>query len=108
MELRHCGNPGCIYVVAYDVSYEDGARNAKCATAVWKLTPQKEFIKWDRYKKDLVYVCDSPPTESVLQAKYLKEMWSRYCLPGGETTYIAGCTPSPTKSPRICAGRSPT
>lgn len=90
MELEHCGDPACTYVVAYDVSYEDGARNAKCATAVWKLTPQREFIKRDRYRKELVYVEDAPPPISAtIQAQRLKQVWARYCMAGGGPTYIA-------------------
>lgn len=88
METHHCGDPEVIYVVAYDVSYEDGQKNAKCATAVYKLTPQKGVLKQGQYLKQLVYVEDRRPEEHMKQAKYLKRKWFDYCMDGGGGTYI--------------------
>lgn len=90
MEDRHCGDPNAIYIVAYDVSYEDGAKNAKCACVVIKLTEQKnDFFKKDKYLKSVVYIDDwPPPPDSMMQAKRLKEIWHRFCLDGGGATYI--------------------
>lgn len=78
------------YVVGYDVSYEDAAKNAKCACVVWKLTKQKEFLKRDRYLKQLVYIEDWPPPDNAMvQARKLKNIWYRFCFDGGNATYIA-------------------
>lgn len=90
MEARHCGDRNVRYVIGYDVSYAEGANNAKCATAVLKLTEQKDEYKKDRFLKQLVYVLDSPPPrEQMLQARQLKDRWYRYTLEGGKGTYIA-------------------
>lgn len=90
MEARHCGDRNVRYVIGYDVSYAEGANNAKCATAVLKLTEQKDEYKKDRFLKQLVYVIDSPPPrEQMLQARQLKDRWYRYTLEGGKGTYIA-------------------
>lgn len=90
MEDRHCGDPSVMYIIGYDVSYADGAVNAKCATAVLKCERQTELIKRDKFKKSLVYVFDNPPPrDNIEQAKRLKEVWSHYVLDGGEATYIA-------------------
>lgn len=88
METHHCGDPEAVYVVAYDVSYEDGAKNAKCAVSVMKLTRQKSFIKHGTYLKQLVYLEDMPPREHMLQALYLKRKWLDYCMDGGAGTYL--------------------
>lgn len=90
MEARHCGDREARYIIGYDVSYAEGANNAKCATAVIKLTEQKDEYKKDRFLKQLVYVIDSPPPrEQMLQARQLKDRWYRYTLEGGKGTYIA-------------------
>lgn len=89
MELHHCHDPQAIYIIGYDVSYEDGAKNAKCATSVMKLTQQKEYIKRNRYLKQMVYVSDMPPRSAMHQALYLKALWRDYTMDGGEATYIA-------------------
>lgn len=90
MENRHCGDRNVIYIIGYDVSYADGANNAKCATSVLKLERQKEEQRKDRYMKSLVYVADEPPPrEQMLQARKLKDRWYRFCLEGGAGTYIA-------------------
>lgn len=97
MERQHCCKyHGCkvkpqdvIYIVAYDVSYENNARNAKCAVVVLKLTRQKEFLKRNRYMKQLVYIDDWPPPDNqMVQARKLKDIWERFCFEGSET-YIA-------------------
>lgn len=98
MERQHCCKyPGCktdpkdvIYVVCYDVSYEDAKKNAKCAVGVWKLTKQDDFLKRDRYLKQLVWLDDWPPPDNAMkQARKLKDVWYRFCFDGGNTTYIA-------------------
>ena len=98
MERQHCCKyPGCkvdpndvTYIVCYDVSYEDNKRNAKCAVGVWKLTRQSDFLKRDRYLKQLVWLDDWPPPDNAMkQARMLKDVWYRFCFDGGNTTYIA-------------------
>lgn len=91
MEERHCGDPNAVYVIGYDVSYEDGAKNAKCAAAVLKLTGQKEEWKKDKYLKSLIYCNDSPPPpDSIIQAKRIKALWYAFTLQNGANpTYIA-------------------
>ena len=73
MERQHCCKyPGnktdpkdVIYIVCYDVSYEDAKKNAKCAVGVWKLTKQDDFLKRDRYLKQLVWLDDWPPPSGI-------------------------------------------
>ena len=89
MEARHCGDPNVHYIVGYDVSYADGANNAKCATSVVKLERQSGEFKQDRFLKSLVYVKDEPPKDHIQQAKNLKSIWYRFCLEGGAGTFIA-------------------
>lgn len=94
MESKHCGDPNVIYIVGHDVSYESGTRNAKCADVVMKLTPYKQgdktFTKRDKYIKDIVWVDSYPPVKDPTQsALHLKELWRRYCMDGGQTTYLA-------------------
>ena len=97
MEESHCcKDPLCklapedvIYVVGYDVSFENNKGNARCAAVVVKLTKQSEFLKRDKYLKQVVYVDDWPPPEtSMAQAKKLKQLWYQFCYEGSET-YIA-------------------
>lgn len=88
MENRHCGNPDVTYIVSNDVSYADGARNAKVATVVLKLEPQTDAHKRDRYMKSIVYVLDEDPREGMLQAKALKQRWFRFCSQKGQPTYL--------------------
>lgn len=79
MEERHCGNPDVFYVIGYDISYVDGAKNAKCATAILKCEKQKSENKKNRYLKSLVYVFDNPPpSTSFQQAWQLKQLWKRF------------------------------
>ena len=89
MEERHCGNPDVFYIIGYDISYVDGAKNAKCATAILKCERQKNDSK-NRYMKSLVYVFDNPPpSTSFQQAWQLKQLWKRFSLENGEPSYIA-------------------
>lgn len=82
MEDRHCGNPDVFYVIGYDVSYADGANNAKCAMAVVKCEKSTDKNKQNRYIKSLVYVTDSPPPPShTHQARILKRIWNMYSMP---------------------------
>ena len=89
METHHCQDPNAIYIIGYDVSYEEGARHAMCAMAVLKLTRQYTRGKEGVYLKQLVYVNDMLPQEAELQAQYLKAVWRRYSMEGGVGTYIA-------------------
>ena len=90
MEDRHCGNPDVFYIIGYDISYVDGAKNAKCATAILKCERQKTEAKKNRYLKSLVYVFDNPPpSTSGQQARQLKYLWQRYSMPDGLPSYIA-------------------
>ncbi|MBR5285447.1 MAG: hypothetical protein IKU30_00975 [Clostridia bacterium] len=89
MEDKHCGDPKAIYVVSHDVSYVDSQINAKCADVVVKLTHFQNVAKRDKYRKQVVYVDAYPPPNSAyLQAQKLKDLWRRFCLNGGETTYL--------------------
>lgn len=97
MEEHHCcRDRDCtlrpedvIYVVGYDVSYEDNKKNAKCACVVVKLTKQKEWLKRDKYLKQVVYVDDwPPPRTNMMQARRLKDIWHQFCFEGSQT-YIA-------------------
>lgn len=90
MEESHCGLPDVFYVIGYDVSYADGAKNAKCATAVIKCEKQRVDFKKDRYMKSLVYVFDNPPPPTTAhQARALKTLWRRFSNEMSEPTYIA-------------------
>lgn len=88
-EFEHCGDPNATYVVSHDVSYVDSSRNAKCADVVVKLTRCEDPDKPDKYKAQVVFVDNyAPPVTAALQAQKIKMLWSRYCLNGGETTYL--------------------
>lgn len=91
MEDRHCGDPDVSYIIGYDVSYTDGANNAKCALDVLKLEEQRDWKKRDRYKKSLVYLFDAPPPSmDIEQARIIKAYWRRFTLEGGNgACYIA-------------------
>lgn len=90
MEERHCGDPNATYIIGYDVSYEDNARNAKCAASVLKLTKQTAEWKKDKYLKSLIFVNDSPPpADAILQARKLKDLWYSFVMENGKPTYIA-------------------
>lgn len=89
MEERHCGNPDVFYIIGYDISYVDGAKNAKCATAILKCEKQKKD-KQNRYLKSLVYVYDNPPpSTSRQQAWQLKQLWRRFSDDNAGASYIA-------------------
>lgn len=97
-ENRHCaydiGNKlkpeDVIYIVGYDVSYADDKKNAKCACVVVKCTRQTDWLKRDRYLKQVVYVdVWNPPVKSMMQAQRIKDVWSRFCCDGGAATYLA-------------------
>lgn len=96
MEEHHCCKDyNCqldpqdvFYIIGYDVSYADGASNAKCACVVIKCTKQKEFVKRDKYLKQVVWVNDWMPKTPIEQAQMLKKIWYRYCLEG-HFAYIA-------------------
>lgn len=76
------------YVLGYDVSYADGSDNAKCACVVVKCTKQEEWLKRDKYLKQVVWVEDWSPRTAMEQAKKLKQVWYRYCMEG-HYAYIA-------------------
>lgn len=84
MEDCHCGDPNCIYIIGYDVSHEEGAGHAMCATSVVKLTEQDDPTKQDVFLKQIVYLEDFTPMEASLQAQYLKDMWMKYSIEHGE------------------------
>ena len=93
MEEHHCcadaenklAPSDVIYVLGYDVSYADGAQNAKCAFTALKLTKQKHYLKQDRYLKQLVYIDDWAPMDEIGQALKLKRLWNRFSFPGSQT-----------------------
>lgn len=88
-ELRHCGDKDAIYIVSHDVAYAEGRVNALCADVVLKLTQPKEKIWRDRYKKQCVFADTyTPPATDYLQAQKVRKLWERYCLNGGNTTYL--------------------
>lgn len=96
MEEHHCCKDynnklsldDVFYIIGYDVSYADGAINAKCALVVVKCTKQDDFMKRDKYLKQVVWVDDSPPKPAMEQAQRIKQIWARYCYEG-HPAYIA-------------------
>lgn len=96
MEEHHCCKDvnnrltpdDVFYIIGYDVSYADGAANAKCALVVTKCTKQKEWLKRDRYLKQVVWVNDWAPRTPMEQASRVKQIWQRYCYEG-HFAYIA-------------------
>ena len=89
MEDKHCGDNKAIYIVSHDVSYEDGAKNAKCADVVLKLTRYTSQTRRDKYKKQCVYVdAYPPPATAYLQAQKVKSLWQKYCKNGAGATYL--------------------
>ena len=97
MEAHHCCKDrdnklkpeDVIYVLGYDVSFERGVHNARCAVVVLKLTKQSDQLKRDKYLKQVVYVDDWPPPEAgIMQARRLKQLWYQFCYEGSQT-YIA-------------------
>ena len=77
-----------LYVIGYDVSYADGAKNAKCACVVIKCTKQTQWLKRDKYLKQVVMVDDWLPADPMKQAVRLKRLWAKFCFEGSQT-YIA-------------------
>lgn len=96
MEEHHCckdynnklSPEDVFYVIGYDVSYADGAANAKCALVVVKCTKQDDFFKRDKYLKQVVWVNDWSPKTAMEQARQLKQIWYRYCIEG-HNAYIS-------------------
>lgn len=89
MEDKHCGDPNAIYIVSHDVSFVDSNKNAKCADIVLKLTPFRSESKRGKYRKQVVYADNyAPPKTAYEQAVRLKELWRKYCLNGGNPTYL--------------------
>ena len=95
MEEHHCCKDmsnkipleDVFYIIGYDVSYADGANNAKCACVVIKCTKQREWLKRDKYLKQVVWVDDWLPKSPMEQATKLKQIWYRYCYQG-QSAYI--------------------
>lgn len=96
MEEHHCCKDAgedlkpedVIYVIGYDISYADGAKNAKCAVVVLKCTKQPMFTKRDKFLKQAVWIDDWPATDHMRQAQKLKQLWYRFCHEGSQT-YVA-------------------
>lgn len=96
MEEHHCckdaGNKldpkDVFYIIGYDVSYEDGSKNAMCACVVVKCTKQADYFKRDKYMNQVVWVSDWKPMDAMGQARKLKTIWNRYCYEGS-MAYIA-------------------
>ena len=88
-ELEHCGDPNAIYAVCYDVADEDGQNNAKCGLVVWKFTEFMSEAKRDKYLAQAVYADSfAPPSTAFGHYQKLKPIWRRYCMDGGQTTYL--------------------
>ncbi len=89
VEFEHCGDPEAIYIVAHDVSYADGRKNAKCADIVMKLTKFASVNRRDKYRKQVVFADNYPPPPTAYeQARRVRHLWEKFCLDGGETTYL--------------------
>lgn len=89
MEAKHCGDPQVIYVVSHDVSYVDDAKNAKCADVVVKLSLYDDMERRDKYRKQVVYIDNYPPPKTdYLQAQRVRSLWEKFCMTGGQTTYL--------------------
>ena len=89
MEEKHCGDPNAVYIVSHDVSYVDDAKNAKCADVVLKLSLYPDMERRDKYRKQVVYVDNYPPPKTdYLQAQRVRALWEKFCMDGGQTTYL--------------------
>lgn len=88
-ELKHSGKPDALYIISHDVSYVDDSKNAKCADVVLKLTHFTDLERRDKYRKQVVFVDNyAPPKTDYLQAQRVRALWERFCMDGGETTYL--------------------
>lgn len=89
MEDCHSGNENAIYIIAHDVSYAGGSKNAQCADVVLKLTKYKSLKKRDKYRKQVVWLNGYPPPPTAYeQAQIVKKLWAKYSMQGGQPTYI--------------------
>lgn len=99
METHHCCNDRdnklkpeeVIYVLGFDVSYRDNKKNAKCAIVVMKLTKQDDWLRRDKYLKQIVWIEDWFPGETptpIMNAQRVKKIFARYCFEGSQT-YLA-------------------
>ena len=96
MEEHHCckdlhnklSPDEVFYIIGYDVSYADGANNAKCALTVTKCVKQTQWLKRDKYLKQVVWINDWQPSDPMKQAAKVKQVWYRYCFEG-HYAYIA-------------------
>ncbi|WP_336761580.1 DNA-packaging protein [Paenibacillus sp. USHLN196] len=68
-EWEHCGDENVDYVLAYDVSRNEGDENALSCLVVYKITPQSS----GNYIKELVNIFSMEGQHSQLQAKFLKQ-----------------------------------
>lgn len=68
-EWEHCGDESVEYVLAYDVSRNEGDENALSCLTVFKLTPKGN----GNYTKELVNIFSQEGQHSLLQAKFLKQ-----------------------------------
>jgi hypothetical protein len=68
-EFEHCGDDLIEYVLAYDVSRNEGDENALSCLTVIKITPKNN----GNYAKEIVNIYSMEGQHSQLQAKFLKE-----------------------------------
>jgi len=73
-EWEHCGDDEVEYVLAYDVSRNEGDQNALSCLAVFKITPKNNGT----YLKEIVNIFSMEGQHSTLQAKFLKEKVKDY------------------------------
>ncbi|MGG1650435.1 DNA-packaging protein [Paenibacillus sp. NRS-1775] len=68
-EWEHCGSENIEYVLAYDVSRNEGDENALSCLVVYKITPKSN----GNYIKEVVNIFSMEGQHSQLQAKFLKQ-----------------------------------
>ncbi|MET3209920.1 UNVERIFIED_CONTAM: hypothetical protein ABIC26_002868 [Paenibacillus sp. PvR008] len=68
-EWEHCGSENVEYVLAYDVSRNEGDENALSCLVVYKITPKSN----GNYVKEVVNIFSMEGQHSQLQAKFLKQ-----------------------------------
>lgn len=68
-EFEHCGDEKVEYVLAYDVSRNEGDENALSCLSAIKITPKNN----GNYTKEVVNIFSMEGQHSLLQAKFLKE-----------------------------------